>query len=237
VTVLIPYLSPLARRVHGEGVRGYGQYCPIALAAEVYAERWTPIIIRNLDLGCERYTEILEGAPGLPRSVLSQRLRQLERAGVVSRERAGRATCYRLTPSGRELAQVGDVLGGWGARWREADPERQDPYLALWTVARMIDPAKLPRARIVVEFRITDRRPPNRYWLVLTATGNEVCARPPGFAEDGVVTADVATVVRWYAGQGAMAVAGAPWLERLVVAWGRLSPYAGTQRQAQVTPR
>jgi len=66
-------------------VNGYGQYCPIALGAEVFAERWTPIILRNLLVGCERFGEILAGAPGLSRSVLSQRLRRLEQEGIVER--------------------------------------------------------------------------------------------------------------------------------------------------------
>ena len=91
-------------------MRGYGQYCPIALAAQIFAERWAPIIVRNLHLGCHRFNEILDGAPGLPRSVLSQRLRLLERAGVVTRTEAGRSTTYRLTASGLELADVGLAL-------------------------------------------------------------------------------------------------------------------------------
>ena len=67
---------------------GYGQYCPIALGAEVFAERWTPIIVRNLMSGSERFGDLLDGAPGLPRSVLAQRLRRLERAGVIARSTA-----------------------------------------------------------------------------------------------------------------------------------------------------
>src|SRR3546814_2624923 len=60
-----------------------GQYCPIARGAEIFAERWTPLIIRNLYLGCGNFSEILEGAPGLSRTLLSQRLKQLERLDVV----------------------------------------------------------------------------------------------------------------------------------------------------------
>jgi DNA-binding HxlR family transcriptional regulator len=100
-------------------VDGYGQYCPVALGAEVFAQRWTPIILRNLLVGCERFGDILAGAPGLPRSVLAQRLRRLERDGIVSRS----ASSYRLTACGQELAQVCLALGAWGARWRETRPE------------------------------------------------------------------------------------------------------------------
>ncbi|SHN47024.1 winged helix-turn-helix transcriptional regulator [Cryptosporangium aurantiacum] len=215
-------------------MRGYGQYCPIALAAEVFAERWTPIIIRNLYLGCARYTEILDGAPGLPRSVLSQRLRSLERTGVVDCTRTGRSTTYALSPSGHELAQVCLALGAWGARWREARPEDQDPYLALWMLSRLIAPDTLPRPRVVVRFHLPGCRLPNVFWLVLSGTGNEVCASDPGFAEDGQVTTDTATLVRWYAGElalgmaqrsGRMSVTAAPWLVKQLAGWGRLNPY------------
>ncbi|HEY7272010.1 MAG TPA: helix-turn-helix domain-containing protein [Actinoplanes sp.] len=216
-------------------MRSYGQYCPIALAAEVFAQRWTPIIIRNLHLGCGGFNAILDGAPGLPRSVLSQRLRELRRAGVVAHDGAG----WSLTASGRDLAEVCLAMGAWGARWRTARPEDQDPYLALWMLSRLIDPATLPRPRIVVAFEVTDRRPPNRFWLVLAATGNEVCAQSPGFEEDGQVRTDTAHLVRWYASEialaaaqrdGGMAVTGPRWLERQLAAWGRLNPYATAEK-------
>jgi DNA-binding HxlR family transcriptional regulator len=218
-------------------MRGYGQYCPIALAAEVFAERWTPIIIRNLYLGCARFNEILDGAPGLPRSVLSQRLRNLERAGVIERAPAG----YALTPSGADLAQVCLELGAWGARWREVRPEDQDPYLALWMLSRMIATDSLPRSRVVVHFHVTGRPQPNRFWLVLSSTGNEVCAQSPGFVEDGQVTTDTASLVRWYAGEitlataqraGGMSVNAPTWLVKQLAGWGRLSPYAGVRKKS-----
>jgi DNA-binding HxlR family transcriptional regulator len=225
---------------HGEAMKGYGQYCPIALAAEIFAERWTPIVIRNLHLGCGRFNDILDGAPGMPRSVLSQRLRALERGGVVERTQAGRSTAYALTPSGHELARVCLELGAWGARWRDVRPEDQDPYLALWMLSRMIAPDTLPRPRVVVQFQITDRPAPNRFWLVLSAMGNEVCAQHPGFREDGQVTTGTAGLIRWYAGEftlgeaqrrGGMSVSAPRWLVEELVRWGRLSPYADAARR------
>jgi DNA-binding HxlR family transcriptional regulator len=221
-------------------MRGYGQYCPIALAAEVFAERWTPIIIRNLYLGCRRFGEILDGAPGLPRSVLAQRLRTLETDGVVVRASGG----YALTECGHELAEVCMALGAWGARWREAQPAVQDPYLALWMVCRMLDPATLPRPRVVVRFDLTDGNRPGRMWLVMDRTGNEVCVKSPGFPDDGVVTTDTAWLVRWYAGEvslgaaqraGGMVVEAPRWVERELARWGRLNPYLGVPRTAKPT--
>ncbi|MEU8362785.1 helix-turn-helix domain-containing protein [Nonomuraea sp. NPDC048882] len=216
-------------------MRGYGQYCPIALGAEVFAERWTPIILRNVFVGCHRFGEILEGAPGLSRSVLVQRLRRLERDGVVERERRGRAVEYHLTDCGMELIEVCMALGVWGARWREVPPEYLDPYLALWMLSRLIDPATLPRRRIVVRFDLTDGSRPDRYWLLLARSGNEVCAQPPGFDDDGIVTVDTGWLVRWYSGTvslaaaqraGGMTVVAPPWLVRELAGWGRLSPFA-----------
>ena len=215
---------------------GYGQYCPIALAAEVFAERWTPIIVRNLHLGCRHFGEILDGAPGLSRSLLSRRLHSLEHDGVVVCRRDGRATTYALTPMGRELSDLCLALGVWGARWCEAQPAEQDPYLALWTMARLIQPDSLPRTRVVVRFDVLRNRSRTRLWLVLTPLGNEVCVEHPGHPEDGVVTADTSSVVRWYAGEvtlaaaeqaGDVTVSAPPWLERELARWGRLSPFAG----------
>ena len=115
--------------------------------------------------------------------------------------RSGRGTTYALTPMGRELADLCLALGFWGARWCASQPADQDPYIALWTMARLIDPASLPRSRVVVRFDVIRRDSPVRLWLVLGEDGNEVCVDPPGFAEDAVVVADTSTVVRWYAGE------------------------------------
>lgn len=224
---------------------GYGQYCPIALAAEVFAERWTPVLIRNLHLGCHHFGELLEGAPGIPRSVLSKRLRTLEREGVVRASRHGHLTAYALTDMGHELAEVCLLLGVWGARWLEARPEAQDPFLALWTVAHLIDPASLPRPRVVVRFDVTDGRQYDRFWVVADRTGAEVCTELPGLTEDGIVTTTTGPLVRWYGGElsltaareaGEMMVVAPPWLEAELGRWGRLNPYAGI-RHARFDPQ
>jgi hypothetical protein len=103
-------------------------------------------------------------------------------------------------------------------------------------MAWLIDPAHLPRSRVVVRFDVLRRDSPLRLWLVLGSEGNEVCVDAPGFAEDGVVVADTSTVVRWYAGETTLAAAeeagdarvtAPPWLEGELSRWGRLSPFAG----------
>lgn len=219
-----------------ETERGYGQFCPIALGAEVFAERWTPIILRNLMVGCERFGQILDGAPGLPRSVLAARLRRLERDGVVERTVRRGAPCYRLTDCGAELTQVCLALGTWGARWREVRPEHLDPYLAVWTLSTLVTPEVLPRPRVVVRFDVSPHPAPNRFWLVVGRGEREVCVHDPGFGDDAVVACDPATLVRWITGRlplgqaqraGALTVSGAPWTVRMLAGWGLLSPFAG----------
>lgn len=236
--------TPRPPRENTATMQGYGQYCPIALAAEVFAERWTPIVIRNLHLGCRHFGELLDGAPGLPRSVLSKRLRMLEREGVVVVTRHGHLTSYALTTMGHELAEVCLLLGVWGARWLEAKPENQDPYLALWTIAHLIEPTALPRDRVVVRFDVTDAARYDRFWVVADRARAEVCTDLPGFVEDGIVTTRTGPLIRWYAGEltigaaresGVMVVAAPPWLERELGRWGRLNPYAGI-RSARLDP-
>jgi DNA-binding HxlR family transcriptional regulator len=115
-------------------MRTYGQYCPIARASEIFAERWTPVIVRNLLIGCRTYTEISAGAPGLSRSLLTQRLRQLERAGIVEIQpkAKGRGVTYHLTEAGRDLWDVMMALRTWGERWLEVGDEHTNPSLVLW---------------------------------------------------------------------------------------------------------
>ena len=91
-----------------EGVRSYGQFCPIARASEVLAERWTPIIVRNILDGCQTFNEIAAGAPGLSRALLARRLHELELAGVIEirPKRSGRGSLYLPTESGRAVGPV-----------------------------------------------------------------------------------------------------------------------------------
>lgn len=81
--------------------------------SELIAERWTPIIVRNLLNGCRTFTEIRHGAPGISIALLAQRLDALERHGIVESEPSlsGRGRSYRLTEKGRDLKSVCDAMG------------------------------------------------------------------------------------------------------------------------------
>src|SRR5215208_5744266 len=93
----------------------YGQYCPVARAAEILADRWTVLIIRELLADIHHFNELERGLPGMSRTLLAVRLRRLERTGVLERRSAlrGQRTQYRLTAAGRELQQIVDLFGEW----------------------------------------------------------------------------------------------------------------------------
>jgi DNA-binding HxlR family transcriptional regulator len=214
-------------------VRTYGQYCPVARATEILAMRWTPIIVRNLLLGAETFGEIQDGAPGIPRTLLSQRLQLLEQHGIVEKTPGRR---YRLTAAGRELEGVIDALGVWGARWLEMAPQ-VDAGVTLWSLCRQARPDELPGRRLVIRFDLADG-PRRRFWVVLEPPDSEVCVKPPGFDEDLVVATSSEWLAKWHMGritlgeamhEGLMRVEGPPDLVRTLATLG-LSKFATVSR-------
>jgi DNA-binding HxlR family transcriptional regulator len=227
-------------------VKGYGQYCPITRAAEVLATRWTPVIVRNLLLGCETFSEIAEGAPGIPRSVLTDRLRMLERYGLIERT-AGRG--YRLTTPGEELEGVLDAMGVWAARWLEVAPADLDAHVVLWSMCRLMQKnGQVPEQRLVLRFDLSDAKHPH-FWIVLERPDAEVCVKPPGFDVDLVVGTDSKWLAMWHMGRlpwsagirrGLIRVEGSQRVVRQLATWG-LSRYAGVapvrERESVSAPR
>jgi DNA-binding HxlR family transcriptional regulator len=206
-------------------VRTYGQYCPVARASEILAMRWTPVIVRNLLLGATTFSEIQDGAPGIPRTLLSQRLRLLEQHGIVEKQPGPR---YALTDAGRELEGVVDALGVWGARWLEMGPQHVDAGVTLWSLCRQAEPSELPGARLVIRFDLADG-PRRRFWVVLEPPESEVCVKPPGFDEDLVVATTCEWLAKWHMGrislgqamhEGLMRVEGPPELVRTLATLG-----------------
>ena len=224
-------------------MRSYGQYCPVAKAAEIFADRWTPLIVRELLGGIERFNDLERGLPGISRSVLAQRLRRLERAGVLERDLGpgGRATRYWLTPAGRQLQDFIDVLGAWGARWafREPQPDELDGGLLLLWISRRIARERLPARRIVVHFDFANGRRREHFWLLLGRREVAVCLENPGFDEDLLVSADLADFYEVWLGrlpypeaiaQGRVRLSGTPTLERAFSSWLEWSPMADVVR-------
>ena len=106
---------------HTGVMRSYGQFCPIARGSEIFAERWTPIILRNLLLGCRTFNVIAAGAPGLSRALLTRRLRDLQRAGLVDihPKPDGRGSRYEPTPAAEAMWPVLQALSDWAQEWTD----------------------------------------------------------------------------------------------------------------------
>lgn len=185
-------------------VRTYGQYCPIARASEILAERWTPIILRDILNGVDTFSELADGAPGLSRTLLSSRLSELNRAGVIdiAPNPAGRGNRYTPTKAGEDLGQVMLALGTWGERWIELAPEHLDPGVVLESWVRLyLNYEQLPDRRTVVRFDFPDLpTKANQLWLIFNGVDSEVCVTHPGFNEDLVVTAQPAALADWHLG-------------------------------------
>jgi DNA-binding HxlR family transcriptional regulator len=184
----------------------YGQYfCPITRASEIFATRWTPIIVRNLLLGCSTFSEIEFALPGIPRSVLTERLRQLESAGVVRRQpkETGRGSVYELTEMGRELRTVCEAMGIWGTRWLEPVAAPLDPGVILWAICKNMDRDRLPPEPVLVRVVFRDA-PKAGYWLLVRAPEPEVCLQKPLGEEALVVTSDTESLASWFMGRVSM---------------------------------
>jgi DNA-binding HxlR family transcriptional regulator len=160
-------------------MRSYGQYCSLAKALDVVGDRWTLLIVRELALrGSARYTDLRAGLPGIATNLLADRLRDLERAGVVSREDAPppiATTIFKLTPRGEELRPVLDALGRWGVPYMAEGPEPDDAFRARWLAwpaeSFLVD--REPDAPpVAIEVRVGDEP------MVIEAAGGEVHARP-----------------------------------------------------------
>jgi DNA-binding HxlR family transcriptional regulator len=231
-------------------MKGYGQICPVAVASEIFAERWTPIILRELLSGASRFNEIRNGMPLISRTLLAQRLKELEAAGVVeSRPLTGaRGREYRLTKAGEGFREIVDRLGEWGQRWAswQFAPENLEVSLLMWAMRQRIAVDQLPAHRVVVRFEyhgVPARwRHQRTWWLILQPGELDVCYKDPGFEVDLVVNADLAAMGRVWTGHvtfaqairaGGIRVEGPRVLAQAFPSWFLLSPYAKFERPAR----
>jgi DNA-binding HxlR family transcriptional regulator len=219
--------------------RGYGQYCPLALAVEVLGERWTMLVVSRLLDGCRRFNEIHRGVPRISATLLAQRLGQLEHAGIVERRLVprGRGHEYLLTEAGRELEPIVMDLAVWGQRWaRDMVTDDLDPGFLAWSMHQRLNTDAMPPGRTVIEFEFTGTPSAvRRYWLVNTDGVVEMCLKHPGFEVDLKVMSDLRRFVEAWRGfrslrqeiaAGAIRLVGPSSLKRAFPNWLRLSSLA-----------
>ena len=170
-------------------MRTYGQYCPLAKTLDVIGDRWSLLIVRELLLrGPCRYTDIRHGLPGVATNLLADRLRELERAGVIRREAAPppvATTLFHLTPRGEELQRVMRDMALWGLPLL-AEASDDDVFRSYWLTSPMLhmkDPTPdLPP--VTVEIRAGDEPP-----MVIETVDGQVRARPGSVEQpDAVIT-------------------------------------------------
>ena len=181
----------------------YGQFCPIAKASEIFATRWTPLIVRELMTGVHSFNDIHRGVPLISRAVLVARLRELEDHGVIERGPRGADGAgheYWLTPAGDGLRVAMHALGQWGMTYTHDRIKRSDldPALLIWGLRKRVDLSTLPDRRVVLCFKFSgvpaSRTKFRIMWLVLGRSGVDVCMKDPGlpsilhFAGNSVIT-------------------------------------------------
>jgi len=186
---------------------GYKQFCPVAMAAELLCTRWTVVLLREMIAGSTRFNDLRRGVPKMSPTLLSQRLKELEAAGVIERRelRSERGLFeYRLTESGKDLQTVVEAMGFWGQRWVEASLSLKnlDPSLLMWDMRRNLDASPLPDRRTVIQFLYpelpTSKR---RWWLVVERRGDvDLCSSDPGFEVDLYVSTDLRTMTAIWMG-------------------------------------
>jgi DNA-binding HxlR family transcriptional regulator len=226
-------------------MKGYGQFCPVAKAAELFCEKWTPLILRDLAIGATRFSELQRGVPLMSPTLLSRRLKQLEAEGVVERKPSGnaRSSTYHFTPAGREFIPVIEALGVWGQRWsrRELAENEIDLGLLLWALERSVDAGGLGPGRTVVRLELTDQPARKRHWWFVNDEGRvELCLKDPGFDTDLYLACSLPDMI--YLMRGDLTLAHALACDRLEVhgetskrralkAWLNLSPLASVKSQ------
>ena len=217
---------------------GYGQYCPISRALDVLGERWTLMIVRDMLVGTTRFNDLARGLPGLSRSLLTKRLRQLEQAGIVERLQGE----YLLTDAGRDLEPIVFGIGTWGAKWTFGEPHQDelDPVVLVWWMHSRLDNSDLPGRRNVLHIRFTDH--PQRFWLVIEGGDPSVCLSDPGYDIDVTITSDLASLYEVWLGrrplkqalrEGSVVFDGSPALARRMPSVLRLSPVADLVRSSR----
>jgi DNA-binding HxlR family transcriptional regulator len=229
----------------------YGQFCPVAMAADIVCSRWTVLIIREFLGGTTRFNDLRRGLPRISPTLLSKRLKELELLGVIDAfpsEQPG-IRAYRLTEAGMDLRSIVVGLGNWGSTWMETTlPLRNlDPTLLMWDMHRCIRPDPFPEGRSTIQFIYPELPPAKQeYWLVIEKGLVDVCWVDPGFDIDLWVRSPLRVMTAVWMGYASLAseiaagrieLDGDANLARSMPVWLGLSPFAASARPSQANHR
>lgn len=226
----------------------YGQFCPVAMAAEIVCSRWTALVLRELLCGTTRFNDLRRGVPLMSPSLLSKRLKELEEAGVIISVPTAQQGIveYRLTEAGEDLRPVVMALGFWGQRWVEStlSLKNLDPSLLMWDMRRHLDPTPLPARRSTICFVYPELPAAKRSWWLVIENGTvDLCSQDPGFDVDLYVTGPLRvmtaiwmglTTVAKEVGQGHLELIGDQAVAQSMQTWLGLSPFAKEKNRVSV---
>ena len=218
----------------------YGQFCPVAMAAEIVCSRWTALVLRELLCGTTRFNDLRRGVPLMSPTLLSKRLKGLEEAGVIVAVPTGQAGVveYKLTEAGEDLRPVVMSLGIWGQRWVESSLSLKnlDPSLLMWDMRRSLDPTPLPPRRCTVNFLYPEVTSAKRSWWLVVDDGKvDLCSTNPGFEVDLYVKSSLRSMTAVWMGLSSVAkemdagqieLIGDQAMAQSIQQWLGLSPFA-----------
>lgn len=225
----------------------YGQFCPVAMAAEIVCTRWTALVLREMLCGSRRFSDLRKGVPRMSPTLLSKRLKELEEMQIIRQQRDPRTGSpeYVLTEAGDELRPVILSLGNWGQKWIESNLSLRnlDPTLLMWDMRRHLNPEPLPKRRVTVRFTFPEAAQHVRdHWLVVEPSGEtDLCHLDPGHEVDLFVTGSLRAMTAVWMGKaklrevvedGSLELIGDAALARNMQSWLGLSPFAREQRAA-----
>jgi DNA-binding HxlR family transcriptional regulator len=217
-------------------LKTYGQFCPLAQATQLLCERWTLIVVRELIAGSTHFSELQKGVPLMSPTLLSTRLKQLVKAGVIERGEGKRERTYNLTAAGKELRPVIELLGSWGHRWVRSDLSNGelDAGLLMWDMRRSVDPEIFPEERVVVQFDYPDApKGAKQWWLVSENREVDLCYSDHGYDIDILINCSLKVMTKIWICElsfndavkvGDITIKGEPKLINKLQTWLRSSP-------------
>lgn len=229
-----------------ESQNSYGQFCPVAMAAEIVCSRWTALVLREMLCGSTRFNDLRRGVPRMSPTLLSKRLKELEQAGVIATRPTSQPGIvdYVLTPAGEDLREVVMSLGMWGQRWVESQVSLRnlDPSLLMWDMRRWLKLSPTPDHRSVVQFEYPELPASRRhFWLIVEGSMVDLCSQDPGHEVDLFVQSSLRTMTAIWMGittvqaeldAGNLDLTGDMALARSMQQWLGLSPFAKEKRRA-----
>jgi DNA-binding HxlR family transcriptional regulator len=222
---------------------GYGQFCPVSMASEVLCSRWTTLVVRELLCGSTRFNDLRRGVPKMSPALLSKRLKELERAGIIQTRKVKGITEYHLTEAGEELRPLIIGLGNWAQRWMESrlSLKNLDPSLLMWDMRRSLDIKQLPQKRCTIQFLYPELSAAQKsWWLVVESGAVDLCNFDPGHELDLLVRGSLRSMTAIWMGlttikqetdHGHLELDGDPAIARSMQQWLGLSTFAHEQRR------